>query len=89
MDLFNYISENQSSPLLVKDKTYNKIIDHLDEFIKNMSEEKDKQLLLQTISKCYIKYQGSIKNNGDSIFELNIKLLMAMLIDQKLQYDKL
>jgi hypothetical protein len=51
--------------------------------------EKDKQLLLQTISKCYLKYQDSIiKDDGKSIFELNIKLLMALLIDQKKQYDK-
>jgi hypothetical protein len=91
LDLFDYISEDQSSlSLLVKDKTYDKIISHLDEFIKNISEEKDNQLLLQTISKCYLKYQDSIKNgNGNSIFELNIKLLMAMLIDQKLEYNKL
>jgi hypothetical protein len=89
MDLLDYFAQFQSSPLFIKDKTYDKIVDHLDEFIKNISEEKDKQILLQVISKCYLKYQGSIKNNGDSIFELNIKMLMTMLIDQKLQYDKL
>jgi hypothetical protein len=52
--------------------------------------EKDKQLLIQTVSKCYLKYQDSIiKDGGRSIFVLNIKLLMAILIDQKLEYDKL
>jgi hypothetical protein len=62
----------------------------LDEFIKNISEEKDKQLLLQIISKSYLKYQDSIiKGDGNSIWELNIKLLMAMLIGQKTQYNKL
>ena len=89
MDLFDYISENQSSQLFVKDNTYDKIVNHLDEFTNSLLE-KDKQLLLQTISKCYLKYQDSIiKDNGDSIFELNIRLLMAMLIDQKSYYNKL
>ena len=64
-------------------KTYNKIVDPLDEFINSLSE-KEKQLLLQTISKCYLKYQDSIiKYNRDSIFELNIRFLMAMIIDQE------
>jgi hypothetical protein len=43
---------------------------------------------LQTQSKYYLKYQDSIiKDNGKSIFELNIKLLIALLMDQKKQYD--
>lgn len=90
MDLFDYFSENQlSSQFSFKDKTYDKTVEHLNEFINSMPE-KDKQLLLQTISKCYLKYQDSIiKDSGDSIFELNIKLLMAILIDQKSHYNKL
>jgi hypothetical protein len=84
LDLLDYISEYQSSSFSIKDKTYDKIVDHLDEFLKNTSEEKDKQLLLQITSKCYLKYQDSIiKGDGNSIWELNIKLLMAMLIGQK------
>ena len=59
----------------------------MDKFLKKIPE-KDKQLLLQTQSKCYLKYQDSIiKDNGKSIFELNIKLLIALLMDQKKQYD--
>jgi hypothetical protein len=88
MDLMDYFSQYQSSPLPVKDKTYDKIGDHLDEFMKNMPE-KDKQILLQVISKSYLKFQDSIKNNGNSVFEFNIKLLMAMLIDQISRYKKL
>jgi len=89
LDLFDFISEDQSSsPLLVKDKTYDKIVDHLDEFIKSI-RDKDKQILMQTISKCYLKYQNSIiKDDENSIMELNIKLLMAMLLDQKVEYNK-
>ena len=60
----------------------------MNEFIQNFPK-KDKQLLLQTISKCYLKYQNSIiKDDENSIMELNIKLLMAMLLDQKVEYNK-
>jgi hypothetical protein len=45
LDLFDYFSQYQSSPLSVKDKAYDKVIIYLDEFIKSLPE-KDKQLLL-------------------------------------------
>jgi hypothetical protein len=74
-----FYSQYQSSPLFIKDKTYNKIISHLDEFINGISE-KDKQILLQTNSKCYLKYEDLIiKGNQNSISELNITLLMTTL----------
>jgi hypothetical protein len=63
LDLLNYFSQPQLSSLHVKDKTYDKIIDHIDEFIKNIPEEKDKQLLLQKTNKSYLKYQESIKSH--------------------------
>ena len=90
MDLLDYFSQNQSSsPLSVKDKTYNKIVDHLDKFIESLPEQ-DKQILFQVINKSYLKYQDLIiKGNGNSIFELNIKMLLATLIDQTSHYDKL
>jgi hypothetical protein len=78
LDLFDHFSQNQLSSLSIKDKTYDKIKSHLDEFIKSLPE-KDKQLLLQVISKSFLKFHYSIKDNGNSISELNIKLLM----DQK------
>jgi hypothetical protein len=54
VDFFDYIS--QTEPItLIKDKTYDKIFDHLDEFIKSLPEE-NKQLLLQVINKSYLKY---------------------------------
>jgi hypothetical protein len=90
MDLLDYFSQNQSSPLSIKDETYNKIGDHLDKFIESLPEQ-DKQLLLQVINKSYFKYRDSITKeyDGNSITELNIKMLMAMLIDQTSHYDKL
>jgi hypothetical protein len=88
LDLLDYFSRSQLSALSVKDETYDKIISHLDEFIKSLPKE-DKQLLLQNINKSYIKYQDSItKDEGNSITELNIKLLMTILIDQKIGHHK-
>jgi hypothetical protein len=83
LDLLDYFSQSQLSSLSDKDKTYNKIISHLEEFIKSLSEEKDKQILLQVINKSYLKYQNSITNedDGNSIYESIIKLFMAILID--------
>jgi hypothetical protein len=91
LDLLDYFSQYKSSPSSVKDETYDKIIIHLDEFIESLSEEKDKQILLQVINKSFLKYQDSITNedDGNSIHELIIKLFMVMLIDQKPLYNKL
>jgi hypothetical protein len=88
LDLFDYFSQSQLSSLSVKDETYDKITDHLDEFLKNMSE-KDNQLLIQTLRKCYLKYQDSIKTNANSRLELNTRMLMSILIDQQIQIDTL
>jgi hypothetical protein len=88
LDLFDYFSQSQLSSLSVKDETYDKITDHLDEFLKNISE-KDNQLLIQTLRKCYLKYQDSIKTNANSRLELITRMLMSILIDQQIQIDTL
>ena len=85
----DYFSQSQLSSLSINDKTYDKIINHLDEFIKSLPEN-DKQILLQVINKSYLKYQNSItKTDRNSIYELIIKLFIAILIDQNLDHYKL
>jgi len=85
----DYFSRSQLSSLSINDKTYDKIINHLDEFIKSLPEN-DKQILLQVINKSYLKYQNSItKTDRNSIYELIIKLFIAILIDQNLDHYKL
>jgi len=88
LDLFDYIShyEPTTTTSYVRDKTYNKIISDLNEFIKSLSDQ-DKQLLIQITSKCYFKYQDSINVNGTYGFELNMGLLIVILLDQQLQID--
>src|SRR6476659_6638779 len=79
LDLLDYFSQSPLSSLSVKDKNYNKIVGHLDEFIKSL-QENDRQILLKVINKSYLKYQNSITNqvDGNSIYELIIKLFMAI-----------
>jgi len=86
----DYFSRSQLSSLSINDKTYDKIINHLDEFIKSLPEN-DKHTLLQVINKSYLKYQNSItkEDEGNSIYELIIKLFIAILIDQNLDHYKL
>ena len=54
-----------------------------------LPSDEDKQLLLGIMSKCYFKYQKSIKAYGLSDFELYNALLMSILIDQQIQIDRL
>ncbi len=68
MDLFDFINLVSSSH--IEDKTYGKIISNWNEFINCLPSDEDKQLLLEITSKCYFKYQKSIKAYGLSDFEL-------------------
>jgi hypothetical protein len=87
LDLYDYTPQNQ--PLTAaKDKTFDKIIGNWDAFI-NCLDNDDKQLILKITSKCYFKYQDSIKANANPDFELNIGMLMSILIEQQKQIDKL
>ena len=85
--MFDFINLASSSHL--EDKTYDKIISNWNEFIDSLPSEEDKQLFLKIISKCYFKYQKSIKVYGISDFELSTGLLMSILIDQQIQIDGL
>ena len=87
MDLFDYIPQNQSLTT-AKDKTFDKIISNWDVFI-NCLDDDDKQLVKKIISKCYFKYQDSIKANTNSGFELSPRILISILIEQQKQIDKL
>ncbi len=72
-----------------EDSTYSKIISNWNEFIDSLPSDEDKQLLLAIMSKCYFKYQKSIKAYGLSDFELYVTLLMSILIDQQIQIDEI
>ena len=87
MDLFDFINPISSSHL--EDETYDKIISNWNEFIDCLPSDDDKQVLLKIISKCYFKYQKSLKAYGVSDYELSNGLLMSILIDQQIQIDGL
>lgn len=79
MDLLNYIPQNQLLTT-AKDKTFDKIISNWDVFINcRDDDDDDKQLVLKTISKCYFKYQDSIKANTKSDFELSTRLMSILI----------
>ena len=54
-----------------------------------LPSDEDKQLFLKILSKCYFKYQKSIKAYGLSDFELYTALLMSILLDLQIQIDGL
>ena len=85
MDLFDFI-DLASSSRMEEDSVYNKIISNWNEFIECLPEE-DRQLLLGIMSKCYFKYQKSIKAYGLSDFEVYTALLMSILIEQQIQIE--
>jgi hypothetical protein len=87
LDLFDFIDLASSSNM--KDNIYNKIISNWTEFIDILHSVEDKQILLGIMSKCYFKYQKSIRAYGLSDFELYTALLMSTLIDQQIQIDEL
>ncbi len=85
VDLFDFI--DLASFSRIEDITYNKIISNWDEFIDGLPGE-DRQLLLGMMSKCYFKYQKSIKAHGSYDYELHTALLMSILIDQQIQINE-
>jgi hypothetical protein len=87
LDLFDFIDQASSSH--VEDSTYSKIIRNWREFMDRLPSDEDKQLLLGIMSKCYFKYQKSIKDCGLSDYELYTALLMSILIDQQIQIDSI
>ncbi len=82
MDLLDFIDLASHK----EDGIYSKIISNWNEFIDSLSDD-DRQLLRGIISKCYFKYQKSIKAHGLSDYELYTALLMSILIDQQTQID--
>ena len=86
MDLFDFIDLASSSH--IEDNIYSKIIRNWNEFIDGLPSKEDKQLLLKIMSKCYFKYQKSIKAYGLSDFDIYTALLMSIIIDQQIQIDE-
>jgi hypothetical protein len=66
--LFDFIDLASSSH--IEDNIYSKIIRNWNEFIDGLPSKEDKQLLLKIMSKCYFKYQKSIKAYGLSDFDI-------------------
>jgi hypothetical protein len=86
--VYRYIDPSDDS-FLKKDKIYQRIEELLNPFISNLKSEEDKQLMLRMISKCYHKYHNSIITKSESDTELLLSTIMALLIEQSSEIERL
>ena len=86
--MYRYIDASDNSHL-IKDKTYNRIKKNLDDFMTSFPSSKDKELLVEMVSKVYYKRYKAIQTKSESDTELLLSTLMATIIEQNLEIKKL
>lgn len=86
--MYRYIDASDNSHL-IKDKTYNRIKNNLDDFMTSFPSSKDKELLFEMVSKVYYKRHKAIQTKSESDTELLLSTLMATIIEQNLEIKKL
>jgi hypothetical protein len=86
--MYRYIEASDNSHL-IKDKTYNRIKNNLDNFMTSFRSSKDKELLLKMVSKVYYKRHKAIQTKSESDTELLLSTLIATIIEQNLEIKKL
>ena len=72
-----------------KDKTYQKIMEQLDDLMEHLPSEDDKQLLSDVVSNIYHKYYKSIKSLEEDDPSLLTPLIMALIVDQNSMINRL
>ncbi|MEJ7642804.1 MAG: hypothetical protein WKF36_11535 [Candidatus Nitrosocosmicus sp.] len=78
--------DNTGTP---KNKDYQKIMGQLDDLMKHLPSEEDKQLLSNMVSECYYKNYGAIMSMEKDDPSLISPLIMALLVDQQSMIDQL
>ena len=86
--MYRYIEASDNSHL-IKDKTYNRIKNNLDDFMTSFPSSKDKELLFKMASKVYYKRHKAIQTKSESDTELLLSTLIATIIEQNLEIKKL
>ncbi|MDN5847206.1 MAG: hypothetical protein L0H53_13140 [Candidatus Nitrosocosmicus sp.] len=86
--MYRYIDPSDDS-FLKNDETYQRIKEQLEPFISNLKSEEDKQLIFRMISNCYHKYHNSIKAKSQGNTELMLSTIMALLIEQSNEIERL
>ncbi|MDQ3084923.1 MAG: hypothetical protein M3Q77_08940 [Thermoproteota archaeon] len=85
--MFRYLDTADDS-FLQKDKDYNRLLKKLNNFTEYLPSE-DKELLLKIINEVYYKYQKSILTKSESDTELMLSTLMALLVKQDFDIERL
>ena len=85
--MFRYLDTADDS-FLQKDKDYNRLLKKLNNFTECLPSE-DKELLLKIINEVYYKYQKSILTKSESDTELMLSTLMALLVKQDFDIERL
>ncbi len=78
--------DNPENP---KDKTYQKIMEQLDDFMEHLPSGGDRQLLKRMVSDCCDKHYEPIKSMECDDPSLMTPLIMALLLEQQLMTDQL
>jgi hypothetical protein len=86
--MYRYIDPSEDS-FLRNDRTYQKILELLEPFTSNLNSEEDKQSILKMIANCYHKYHNSIRNKSQSDTDLMLSTIMALLIEQCNEIERL
>jgi hypothetical protein len=86
--MYRYIDSSDDS-FLQNDEIYQRIMKQLNPFISNLKSGEDEQLMLKMISECYQKYHKSIKTRSQSDTELMLSTIMALLVEQDKEIERL
>ena len=86
--MYRYIDASDNSHS-IKDKTYKRIKNNLDDFMTSFPSSKDKELLFKMASKVYYKRNKAIQTKSESDTELLLSTLMATIIEQNLEIKRL
>ena len=86
--MYRYIDPADDT-FLQKDKTYQRIKKQVNPFISNLKSEEDKQIMSKILSNCYHKYRNSIRTKSQSDIELLHSAIMALLIEQSNEIERI
>lgn len=86
--MYRYIDPADDT-FLQKDKTYQRIREQVNPFISNLKSEEDKQIMSKILSNCYHKYHNSIRTKSQSDIELLHSTIMALLIEQSNEIERI
>lgn len=86
--MYKYFEPKDNDSFLLRDPTYSNILEKTDGFMATLGEE-EKTFFIKMISECYHKLHRSIQAKSDNNVELFNSLIMALLIEQSKEIERL